>query len=29
LGCENLDKQEFDLKLTERGLKVLGLSGSS
>ena len=26
LDCENLDKQEFDLKLTERGLKVLGLT---
>jgi tetratricopeptide (TPR) repeat protein len=26
LDCKNLDKQEFDLKLTERGLKVLGLT---
>jgi len=29
LDCKNLDKQMFDLKLTEGGLKVLGLSGSS
>ena len=26
LDCENLDKQKFDLELTERGLKVLGLT---
>jgi len=29
LDCKNPDKQMFDLKLTERGLKVLGLRGSS
>jgi hypothetical protein len=26
LDCKNLDKQMFDLKLTERGLEVLGLT---
>ncbi len=26
LDCKNLDKQKFDLKLTERGLKILRLS---
>jgi tetratricopeptide (TPR) repeat protein len=26
LDCKNLDKQKFDLKLSEKGLKVLGLT---
>jgi hypothetical protein len=29
LNCKNLDKEMFDLKLSEKGLKRLGLGGSS
>ncbi|MGB2841426.1 MAG: hypothetical protein WBC40_02930 [Halobacteriota archaeon] len=29
LDCKNIDNQMFDLKLSERGLEVLGLRGSS
>lgn len=29
LDCKNLDKQKFELKLTERGLKILRLSKAS
>ena len=29
LECQNIENQKFDLKLTERGLKVLGLRGGS